>query len=267
MSTIIAELHNQLTTLKLSVCLAQHQSIAERMEKEGASHLDYLHELMLRECEQRHQKRLESLLKSAHLPRNKLLSDFDLTRFPGFPASLVLSMASGDFIDRYENILIFGNPGTGKSHLSIALAREWCLMGRRVRFYTAANLVQCLLQAKAKLQLTQMIKQLDRYEILVIDDISYVPFDKSETDVLFTLLSERYETRSLLITSNLPFSGWDSIFKDQMTTHAAIDRLVHHAAILELNAPSYRAEHAKAKQTQGLKTTLKKTPKSEPPMA
>jgi DNA replication protein DnaC len=264
---LIDDLKQLLAMLKLSVCLEQFQSIAERCEKEKLSYIEFLHELVLRENEQRQQKRIASLIKNAQLPRNKLLSDFDMTRIPGLAPSLVLSLASGDFIDRYGNVLIFGNPGTGKSHLAMALAREWCLLGRKVRFYTAANLVQLLLQAKIKMQLSQLIKQLDRFDVLIIDDISYVPFEKSETDVLFTLLSERYEMRSLLITSNLSFSQWDGIFKDSMTTSAAIDRLVHHATILELNASSYRTDCAKNKLNKIVKSTLKNTNKEEASMA
>lgn len=264
--SIIEELKQLLKVLKLNVCLEQFLSIAERCEKEKKSCVEYLHELMLRESEQRYQKRIVTLIKAAKLPRNKLLSDFDMTRVPGLAPSQILNLKTGDFIDRYGNVLIFGNPGSGKSHIAIALSRAWCQLGRRIRFFTAANLVQHLLQAKVDRRLAQYIKQLDRFEVLVIDDISYLPFDKSETDVLFTLLSERYEMRSLLITSNLPFSQWDTIFKDQMTTNAAIDRLVHHASILELNVPSYRAECAKNRQKTDAQSLTKNTNNEEESM-
>ena len=144
-------------------------------------------------------------------------------------------LVEGAFIDRCENLLIFGNPGTGKSHLSIALAREWCLRGRKILYITASQLVQQLLAAKAILKLNEMIKRLDKFDVLVIDDISYVPYERHETDVLFVVLAERYEQRSLLITSNLVFSKWNQIFKDDMTTTAAIDRLVHHATVIQTN--------------------------------
>ena len=244
----IDSLRQLLSELRLPVCLENVQSVAEHSEKQQMSHLAFLHELLWRENEHRQQKRIQKLIKEAQLPRNKLLSDFVLTRLPGLPPSQFQLLASGEFIDCCGNILIFGNPGTGKSHLSIGLAREWCLTGRRVQFFTAANLTQRLLRAKAELKLEQYIKKLDRFDVLIIDDISYVPFEKKETEVLFTLMAARYETRSLVITSNLPFSKWDVIFNDPMTTSAAIDRLVHHGTILELNAPSYRTESAKKNQ-------------------
>lgn len=257
-NNLVHELKQLLSMLKWNVCHEQFQSVAERCEKEKLSYVEFLYELAFRENEHRQQKRMASLIKHAHFPRNKLLSDFDVTRVPGLAPSQILTLASGEFIDRYGNVLIFGNPGAGKSHLGMALGREWCLLGRRIRFFTAANLVESLSQAKAHMRLKDYIKKLDKFEVLIIDDISYVPFEKPETDLLFTLLSERYEMRSVLITSNLPFSKWDSIFKDQMTTNAAIDRLVHHATILELNASSYRAENAKENISRSNKSTNKK---------
>ena len=168
-----------------------------------------------------------------------------LDKIPGFEQSTVTKLVKGDFIDRAENLLIFGNPGTGKTHLSIALTREWCNAGRKVLFMTAAELLQELLKAKASLRLNEYTNKINQYEVLVIDDISYIPCERNEADLLFLLLSSRYENKSIVITSNLAFAKWDSIFKDNMTTAATIDRLVHHSIILKLNAESYRKEFAK----------------------
>lgn len=246
-STRQEPLDNLLKSLCLPTAASCYQEVAISFESENKSHTDYLRELTLRELEHRRNQRIARLIKQAKLSRDKLLIDFDISRIPGLSPTKIQNLAKGDFIEGAENIIIFGNPGTGKTHLSIALAREWCMQGRRVLYLTAASLVQQLLEAKANLKLRQFIKKLDYFEVLLIDDISYVPYSKEETDVLFTLMAERYEMRSLLITSNLAFADWNSIFKDEMTTSAAIDRLVHHSTILELNAESYRVAEAKNK--------------------
>ena len=178
------------------------------------------------------------------------MDSFDMKRLPVKAARQVKALLDGSFLDRRENVLAFGNPGSGKTHLLSALGQELIRQGRRVAFSTCVRLVQDLLRAKKDLRLSQAIKKLAYYEALVIDDIGYVQQSREEMEVLFTLLAERYERGSVLLTSNLPFSKWEAIFKDPMTTASAIDRLVHHSVILELNITSYRMEQAKKKKTE-----------------
>lgn len=252
------KLEAMLQSFRLSSFVKHYHDVARQAEKEKVDHVGYLFGLSRLESEERYHRRTERLLKEAKLPRGKRLDDFDLSKQPSLSPSRVKELADGAFIDQCENVLIFGNPGTGKTHLSIGMAREWCLRGRHVYFTTAAAIVQDLLAAKRDLKLNALLKKLDRFEALVIDDLSYIPHDRDETDVLFLLLAERYEQRSVVITSNLAFSNWERIFKDPITTVAAIDRLVHHATILELNGESYRKAEASKRKTKKSDTNNQK---------
>jgi DNA replication protein DnaC len=221
---------------------------ARQAERETLSYEQYLLEVITRECDQRRQSRVARLLKESALPLEKSLENFDLKRLPTKAQRQLRTLLDGGFLDRKENILVFGNPGSGKSHLLSALAQE-LIVGRerKMHFTKCSLLIQDLLAAKRDLRLSKEIKRLNRYDGLIIDDLGYLQQSREDMDVVFTLLAERYERGSVLMTSNLAFSKWEGIFKDAMMTAAAIDRLVHHCVIVELNIPSYRAEEAKKK--------------------
>jgi DNA replication protein DnaC len=224
---------------------ASHATLAAN---EGWPYDRYLLGLCELELSERDQRRSERLLSESKLPREKTLEKFDRARIKKTADRQFAVLLEGDFLDRRENVLVFGNPGSGKTHLLCALGHELVGKGRSVYFVTCALLVQRLLLAKTELWLAKELKQLDKFDALIIDDLGYVQQSRDEMEVLFTLLAHRYERRSVLLTSNLVFSQWEKIFKDPMTTAAAIDRLVHHSIILELNLPSYRMEAAKKSQ-------------------
>ena len=234
-----------LKELHLPTMRQSFETEARRAEQETLSYEQYLWELSRLECETRRGHRIERLLRQSRLPVEKDLVNFDLKRLPAKVARQMRTLMEGTFLDRQENILVFGRSGSGKTHLLSALGQELIRRGRKMYFSTCSLLVQELLLAKRDLKLSKVLKRLDGFDGLIIDDIGYVQQSREEMEVLFTLLAERYERGSVLLTSNLPFSKWEQIFKDPMTTAAAIDRLVHHSVILELNIPSYRLEQAK----------------------
>jgi DNA replication protein DnaC len=245
------QLTDQFRSLRLPTFRDHFHEAADRAATEQISHLQYLSELTTMECEARCQGRIKRLMTRSRLPVGKSWETFDFGRLPLTVTRQLESLRDGTFLDRRENLLIFGKPGAGKSHVLCALAEQLILQGRSMLFTTCSLLVQQLLIAKRDLRLPKMIKQLSSFEGLLIDDLGYVQQSREEMEVLFTLLAERYERGSVLLTSNLAFSKWDQVFKDAMTTAAAIDRLVHHSVILELNVTSYRVKTAKQTKSRG----------------
>lgn len=234
-----------LKELHLPTVRELYEQEADKAAIEGLGFAEYLLGLVRNECEVRRHKRIERWLRESQLPLEKNLESFDMSLMPKQVAHQSKVLLDGGFLERRENVLAFGNPGSGKSHLLCAIGQELIQHGYRVYFSSCSLLVQELLRAKQELRLDRALKKLSKYEALILDDIGYVQHDRDEMEVLFTLLAQRYERGSVMVTSNLPFSKWEKIFKDPMTTAAAVDRLVHHSVILELNVPSFRMAAAK----------------------
>jgi DNA replication protein DnaC len=240
-----AQLHSCLTELNLTTARKQCAELAEKAESESLSYQEFLLSVLEAECQARRIRRIDRRLRESRLPLEKSLETFELKRLPQKVNRQIKTLLQGDFLNHNENLLIFGNPGSGKTHLICAVGQELIRQDKRIYFSTCALLLQELLLAKKDLRLPRLLKKLSRFDAIIIDDIGYVQQEKEEMEVLFTLLAERYEQGSVMITSNLPFSKWENIFKDPMMTAAAVDRIVHHSVILELNIPSYRINTAK----------------------
>lgn len=231
-----------LSTFKLPTAAAE---IVPRITEAGCEeHLPLLAEIFELEQEDRRDRRRGRLLRAAKLPPGKIFATFDETHLAHAMSRRIRELRRGAFLEQAINVLCFGLPGTGKTHVACALGHALIEAGHSVLFTPTYRLVQDLLVAKRDLELPRALRKLDLFELLVLDDIGYVQQSAEEVEVLFTLMAERYERRSLLITSNLVFSEWDRIFKNPMTTAAAIDRLVHHSVILEFDVPSYRTQRA-----------------------
>ena len=246
--------------LRLSAITREYKSISLQAEANDWSFEKYLHVLAEIEVSERQERRTLRLLKNSLLPEGKNIETLDQKLLPQKVRRQMSSLLDGGFVERGENVLAFGLPGRGKTHLLAAIARELIVeKGYSVLFLRTHKLVEKLLRAKRELELEKQLKRFDKFDVVLLDDIGYVQQGREEMEVLFTFLAERYERRSIMITSNLLFSDWDKIFKDPMTTAAAIDRLVHHSTILELDNDSYRVKIAKKRQkTQKLTTNKKK---------
>jgi DNA replication protein DnaC len=245
-------LQTHLRTLRLPTAAQVIGELVAQAQQENWPLETFARELFEQELEGRRVRRIERLTKAAHLPPGKTLATFDQKRLPLRIRRLLPNLCAGDFVDRAENILVFGLPGRGKTHFIAAVGYELVQHGRSVLFTPTYRLVDRLLRAKRDLELERELRRLDRFEVLILDDFGYVQQSRQEMEVIFTLLAERYERRSVALTSNLVFSEWDQIFKNPMTTAAAIDRVVHHSIIVEFGkeVPSRRAEEAAQRNQQ-----------------
>ena len=245
MSSLYTELTSQLRALKLPTMAESFSEIALKAVRNGLSHEAYLHELVRLECEAREQRRRTRLLQESGLPREKTFRTLQLGTFPPLIRQQIGRLRSGAFVGQAINVVVVGKPGAGKSHLLASLGHVLIEQGYPVLWRSTAQLMQRLLAAKRDLRLPQELAKLDRFACLILDDIGYVQHDQDEMEILFTLLSERYERKTVMISTNLVFSEWTRIFKSPMTTMAAIDRVVHHCVIVDMMAvESYRAKEA-----------------------
>ena len=234
-----------LSELRLPTFKLMWAKLAEQSDKEGWPAARFLAALAEHEMAERARRRIERHLDEARLPPGKTFDSFEFDAVPMISKAQVMALAAGDsWLEKGANLLMFGPPGAGKSHLGAALGLALVESGWRVLFTRTTDLVQRLQTARRDLQLEAAIARLDKYHLLILDDLAYVSKDQAETSVLFELISARYERRSVLITSNQPFGEWNRIFPDPVMTLAAVDRLVHHATILELNVESYRRRTA-----------------------
>lgn len=230
-------------SFKLPTIAAEIVPRLQQADQDAA--LPVLLEVFEQEQEDRRNRRVARLRRASKLPPGKTFESFDHQRLSPTLGRKLRELARGEFLEQAVNVLAFGLPGTGKTHSACALGHALVEAGHSVLFTPTYRLVQHLLAAKRDLELPKALRKLDTYELLILDDIGYVQQDADQIEVLFTLMAERYERRSILITSNLVFSQWDRIFRDPMTTAAAIDRLVHHSVILEFDVESYRTQKAK----------------------
>ncbi|MBC7343332.1 MAG: ATP-binding protein [Clostridia bacterium] len=225
--------------LKLST-FVDCQPVIRQATAEGWGYEEFLGEMLSREAASRKERQVQRRIKLARFPFQKTLEEFKFEALPHVEEAQVLELSAGEFIKRRENVVMIGNPGTGKSHLSIALGIKACIHGYSTRFFTAANLVTRLCEAQTEKKLGRMLKELAKVNLLIVDELSYVSFPRPDAELLFQVIAERSERGSVIINTNLDFSKWEEIFGDHMLAAALVDRLTFKSHILNMNAESYR---------------------------
>ena len=251
-ATVLLEHH--LKQLKLPTMLRDHASVAAVCGRENASFETFLLQLLERELIERQQRATERRIKAAKFPTLKTIESFQFDQQPSINEALIHELLTGEFLDRRENVLLIGNSGTGKTHLATALGLAACHEGRKVRFFGTTGLVTGLLEAREDRKLERMLKQLGRQDLLILDELGYVPFTKAGAELLFEVVSRAYERQSLIITTNLPFEQWQEVCGSERLTGAMLDRLTHRVHIVEANGESYRLKDSQRRMRRQRKT-------------
>jgi DNA replication protein DnaC len=256
-------LNHHLKQLKLPTFLAEYEKQAYECAQAGVDHVRYLLRLAELELIERERRMVDRRIRAAKFPVVKGLDSFDFTAIPSLNKMLVMELARGEYILRRENIIALGNSGTGKSHVALALGLAACQRGMAVGFTTAAGLVHQLMEARDEKRLLKLQSQLAAYKLLIVDELGYVPLSPTGAELLFEVFSQRYERGSTIVTSNLPFEEWTSVFGSERLTGALLDRLTHHVHILELNGDSYRLKQSKSRRRKSRDLANDEAPPSE----
>jgi len=256
-------LHHHLKTLRLPTVASECEKVATQAAADNADHLSYLLRLTELELLEREKRAAERRVKSARFPTIKTLETFDFAARPSVNKVLMAELMRCEYIDKKENILLVGNPGTGKSHLATALAAQACAKGYRVRFIRTTELVTALIEARDERSFLRLKGQLAKLDLLVLDELGYVPASKVGSELLFDVISTAYERTSLIVTTNLPFENWTEVLGSERLTGATLDRLTHRCRIIETKGESYRLQDAKARTSRRVKSvtdTVDETP-------
>jgi len=246
-------LAHHLKALKLPTFLREYEKLARQCAAEGVDHTGYLQRLAELELLDRERRQVERRIRQARFPAVKSLDSFEYAALPSLNKLLVLELARGEYVERRENVIALGPSGTGKTHIALGLGLAACQKGLSVGFTTAAALVHELLEARDERRLLRLQKQLAAYRLLIVDELGYVPLSPTGAELLFEVFSQRYERGSVIVTSNLPFDEWTTVFGSERLTGALLDRLTHHVHILEMNGESYRLKASSRRQKAALK--------------